>query len=367
MPKHTSHLFYTAVAVLLFAWTVLEWVRMVAAIFARVTGAPVEVDVCRHRRDMFATLAREFESTRERVPTSSSYAYLRAFERDSLGDLDKFAHLRLIASKFQRARCHSSSWRTTRNNIYERAFIEWGITSRYPTDGPLLFVLSVLGTFHQNAVSFDDARADGSSYANIAASRIFHLKSTSIHSSWSSVRAERQLFPPSTDRIVTQFFQHNTPPLLRADVLSIFIESGREADVLRDVHARILVVHYRDFLGVDENLSLVAPNNSGIVNLPPHPSGLDPTRPAPKYGHNLPALTQLAATNGYRLIWCIRRYPVAIYLHRSTSVHLAAESFFPTLSVRQCYSHRTKATGFKQDMEALWDLADGQRWRTSHI
>lgn len=361
-----SHLFYLLAACLLLVWSTLEWLRLVRSIADRVRGAR---SACSVRDEAYAAL---FAA----IASHGGVKYGLRTHSAQLPHPDDWKPVRHAAAHLQlvRARGVCTSWVTPHLSRHMRRQLEWSISARYPTDGPLFFILGVLGTRHNTLVSVDDASgADagaGAGFERLALALHPRARAVAVRNAWTAAHAARTSLPD--DALVLEWdsgastgaISESMPAKLRgvrADALGLFLERGQEERVLsllRRLEARVLVAHYRDFLGIGYPLlrKLNTSTNAGITDAS---AGLDPARPAPRAGYNLNALEQAAAKYGYRLVWCLRRMPIAVFIRDDED---DAHLFFPTLSVRSCFNHRASAPGFKPDVEALWDLAHGDLW-----
>lgn len=346
MRKRPVHAVYTAAAVLLFIWSVLEWLRLLRTFIDRLQGGR---SACSLRDETYTTLIRELQFAALSTGTARRiHADTQEFVAAFTPDLEtpwrrvRIASSRLLQiSKF----CDTPA----RKPPYD--LLEWTIASRYPTDGPLLHILSVIGFLHESIVVVDDARADGTAHAALAPAMVHNYHQLiSSHRSWSAAHSARQLYPPNA--LVLE--SGSTPSFTTTDALMLFMEHGTEAEILKKwiIRPRILVSHYRDFLGCCE--SLVRTTN---VTRIPFISGLDRARAAPTAGYSLGGLVALASKYRYRLVWCVRAYPIAIFVHQNED-----DLFLPTLTPSSCYARRASDRSFRADMEALWDISDGSLW-----
>ncbi len=350
MRKRPIHALYTAAALLLFVWSVLEWIRLMRTFLDRLQGRR---SACSVRDDIYSDLIRELQFAALSTGTvrrihADAHEFVAAFTPDSRAP---WRRLRLASSRLQRisALCGDKAQKPPYN------LLEWTVASRYPTDGPLLHLLAVLGFRYRTIVAIDDARADGTAHAGLAPAMVHQYhRLVSSHHSWSAAHAARQLYP--SDSLVTE--SGPAPTFTTTDALLLFQEHGMEAEVLklRNNRARILVSHYRDFLGCCN--SLFRTTNATRT---PFIAGLDRARAAPTAGYSLGGLVELASAHGYRLVWCLRAYPVAIFLLEDEG-----ELFFPTLETASCYARRASDRNFRADMEALWDISDGGLWAPVH-
>lgn len=373
MRKSTSRALQTCVAAILLAWSALESLRLTRSAFDRLAGAD---DVCALRNTAYAALLRELHVGASQPATSRLLRDQRDTTRPSAELLAQHRRIRRASSAFRRAARLGCTRPPPR--AATRPSLESSIYARYPLDGPLLTIISVLGARSRVIIDIDDARGAAAADLSVALVALHGWTAAVSRPAWTATRAAHIRFHAALAPHLLATLGHTAhaavvqrdshPPAAalraaratRADALVILAARGQELDLLRDAsHAqpRVLLVAYRDFLGP----TLALWRNASALPRRDSTLALDPLRGAPVAGYSLRALADLANQFGFRLVWCLRRFPIALFVHHSEQ---EAHLYFPTLRVTSCFAARASDSGFAADMEALWDVAHGDKWST---
>lgn len=176
----------------------------------------------------------------------------------------------------------------------------------------------------------------------------------SLHAVWSSYEAARQHYLQlssvmSGDVVVAEADMHNMYDMLqregfvgRLDFLSIQA-AGREVATVKLIHTgalrpRVLMVRYLDFWGMERRW-----------------------REGAGGGVSLLAMVAMANRLGYRLVWCLRNLPHAVFVDELAGV---GRDVLKTLRAKDCFRTRVKDVTWQRDAEVRWDAAQTLSWHS---
>lgn len=251
--------------------------------------------------------------------------------------------------------------------------LEFSLASRYPTDGVLLYLISVLGSTRRSFVEIDSAHGNGFFGAASVFAFAYNWTVFAMHESWTSYEAARVFYEQSpyvtvidTDRLwgrATQIAQqHGFGGGI--DVAAIFPGGGDDLSVLHDlaieyekagwIRPRILFLFFQDYWGDSDRVRV----SNATTQLFGVSDGVDTARARLYVGGSLPAVVRITRAAGYRMVWCLADTPIAFFVDQRASV---GTGLLPTISVNKCLRKRYSPM-WRRDAEAMWDEAQAFDW-----
>jgi hypothetical protein len=283
----------------------------------------------------------------------------------------------------------------------EMDLLEFSHGARYPIDGVLLYIFSVLGLRSRVAVELDGAQ--GSAGFRGCASLVLYngWDALVMHGRWSGYNRAQHFYEraaPGNDHLLTWRRKHFPESFVviaelqemknissiygdRLDVTKevnarfskhgvggdvdvvFLVLDGVEMDVwdgLTAVTPRVVVIFYQDYWGSEASVTRTSDALSAGEK--------DGTGRRRLYvGGSISALVSVALARGYRLIWCMRSAPIAFFERKPDDSNgmLDAATVLPSISTRACLSRRNSVS-WRKDMEAQWQNAQRHTW-TQHV
>lgn len=273
------------------------------------------------------------------------------------------------------AGCHA---RDVRYPLYE-----WSVISRYPLDGVLFYIFSVIGAKSRNSVEIDDAHGEGIVVASAGLSILHGWNTLLLYTTWSAQNVASKLFAQrdkvhtphrfSESHFAIREIRPQSSAVFQAlreegisgeiDLLMVYTDSGLDFDMLRESAAevrlrpRVVVAFYQDYWGADSMKARIA-NVTEYNTFHPR-GGRDAKRPLPYAGASIRALVQSARELHLRLAWCLSKFPIAIFVSEEG---LRNDRLLPTLTEHECIAKRYQDPFFRRDMEVQWDYAQRFDW-----
>jgi hypothetical protein len=265
-----------------------------------------------------------------------------------------------------------------------RDALEFGHIARYPVDGVLMYIMALLGTRSRRVIELDGARGDGVFRGAAALALYDGWNALTIYGLWSGYNAAQRYYESSERDSVSVWYKKHFPNS-RISVAEAELSTassaheaiskhgiGGEVDVvfllldgpewhvwetLTGISPRVVVLFYQDYWGADEML-VRRWNQSDATALVGESDNTDKGRRRLFVGASIRALEHLATKRGFRLVWCLRIAPIAIFIRNDQD---SAASLLPAMSTRRCLERR-ESTTWRRDMEGQWNSAQRFPW-----
>lgn len=288
----------------------------------------------------------------------------------------------------------------------DRAMLEFSVSSRYHTDGVLLYLTAIGGATRRAFVEIDAAPGAAAVGAAVLFAHAYNWSVHAVHEAWTGYEFARQLYlrhggDASTGtggatmttaaavvidagRLLGRTMQVSHAHAFggTVDIATLFAANGDDLllfDTFRSSssasssssrsrtndndHAkqiawltpRIVLLFYLDFWpsGVDR-WRTAAPHERA------KPDGVDHLRRRLYAGGSITAVVRVAARAGYRLVWCLGSAPIAVFAHTEADLPV------PTISDESCIDTRRRhSPTWTLDAEAMWDEAQQYHWNSS--
>lgn len=281
----------------------------------------------------------------------------------------------------------------------DRAMLEFSVSSRYHTDGILLYLTAIGGAVRRAFVEIDGAPGAAAVGAAVLFAHAYNWSVHAVHEAWTGYEFARQLYlreskggartgsTGATAVVVidagrllgrTMQVSHAHGFGGTVDIAALFAANGDDLllfDTFRSSsgssrsrtndsnHAfqvawltpRIVLVFYLDFWppGVDR-WRTAAPHERA------KPDGVDRLRRRLYAGGSIAAVVRVAARAGYRLVWCLGSAPIAVFAHAGADLPV------PAISEESCIDARRRhSPTWTLDAEAMWDEAQQYHWNSS--
>lgn len=266
---------------------------------------------------------------------------------------------------------------------YQRDGLEFALCARYPIDGVLLYIFGVLGARNKVALELDGAAGAGVFRGSAGLALLNGWNALLVYRKWSAFSAMQQYFDSSVGDGVSGWRKKHFPDssVVVAEESALFsnvndaiarngVSGGVDAMFLMldgpDLHAweqlsivspRVVLLFYQDFWGHSTKATRFwnftdDDSNRGETD------GVDQGRRRLFVGASIAATVDTANNLGFRLVWCLRAAPIAIFLRSNEDPnHL----LLPPVSLKSCLSRRRSAK-WLLDMEAQWDRAQRFSW-----
>jgi hypothetical protein len=265
-----------------------------------------------------------------------------------------------------------------------RDALEFGHIARYPVDGVLMYIMALLGTRSRSVIELDGARGDGLFRGAAAFALYDGWNALTIHSLWSGYNVAQIYYESSTRGSASVWHKKHFPdsritvaevefsPLssvheaiskygIGGDVDIVFLlPDGPEWHIweaLTGISPRVVVLFYQDYWGEEEML-VRRWNQSDTTALVGESDGVDSGRRRLFVGGSIRAVEHLAIKRGFRLVWCLRIAPIAIFIRNDQDL---AAYLLPAMSTRRCLERR-KSSEWRRDMEGQWNSAQRFAW-----
>lgn len=265
----------------------------------------------------------------------------------------------------------------------QRHSLEFGLVSRYPTDGILLYVFAVLGARDKMVIEMDGASGSGIFRGSACFTLLHGWNAVLLYQKWSGFNTAHQYYEDSSPGGAFLWRKLNFPDSvvivaeeneLRGAANETIARNGvgGSVDLLYllldgyDLHTwknvtiispRVVVLFYQDFWGHKIKASRIC-NFSEHVNSCGETDMVDTGRKRLYNGGSIAAIASTAKKLGYRLIWCLRSAPIALFLKTIEDPH---NLLFKTVRTKDCVSQR-ESPEWRLDMEAQWDYAQRFSW-----
>lgn len=303
----------------------------------RLLFSAASVNICRELEDTHKRLLRELRLLRK---TPSAYGHKMVRQVSS----------KLMSiSRFSQAK----SCRALRPN---RRKLEFSIADS-PLDGVLLYIVSVVGVRRKVIVHVDSSHAATSIGSYLA--RYYSWTLVTVCEKWTGYEATRKYFELDrqvsvldTGELKGKLGKHLAREHIAGnfDVLVLFPQNGAELSLMAsldmELRPRILAMLYQDYWG-KESRSRVGKGEMDVDG-----------RDRLFTGGSLSAMVRVGERVGYRLVWCMRSIPVAIFVDANGGV---GDGVLKTRKVKECIGNDIV---WKRDAEAKWDLAQKYSWET---
>lgn len=261
----------------------------------------------------------------------------------------------------------------------DRAALEFATLSRYPIDGVLQYILGLIGVRNRKVVELEGSSGAGLFYGSAALSAYNGFNALVALSLWTGFNEAQQYyegvgsvtsvaafrkshFPDSAMRLdEADFSLSNVDDLIRqnvyggdVDVLFAVLDGSEYAlwEKLSAAVPRVVVMFYQDYWGATAKVFRSKDNSPHVAR--GEVDGLDPGRRRLYTGASLAALIEMGSRHGYRLTWCLRAAPIAIFV-------IGHEHLLPTVSPASCLAGRASKS-WQRDMEAQWHIAQRFAW-----
>ncbi|KAI0559564.1 hypothetical protein FGB62_142g044 [Gracilaria domingensis] len=238
------------------------------------------------------------------------------------------------------------------------------VSARSPLQNVLLYITSVTGATKKAFIEIDSSRAHGQLFGG----KVFTQNGWSgivMHERWSAYEACRAHYEQVQKSLsgtearievidagaisdIERFnsLLHTADGAGILDVMMIFAGGGRDINLLSGIHSsaarpRILALFYQAYWGMMDRSRI----GDGDTD--------EGGRERLFTGASLPALVRMAAKVRYRLIWCLRNEPIAIFIREEEGHGIR------TRSPNSCMALSAE---WKRDAEAMWDLAQRYDW-----
>ncbi|CAN8076223.1 unnamed protein product [Agarophyton chilense] len=233
-----------------------------------------------------------------------------------------------------------------------------------PLQNVLIYITSIVGATKKTFIEIESSRAHGQLYAG----HIF------MQNGWSGIVLQERWSAYEACRVHYEHFQkplqgieakvevvdagiisdiERLNSLLNTvdgagtvDAMLILAGGGRDINLISHIHLsvarpRILALFYQAYWGSADRSRV----GDGVSD--------EDGRERLFTGASLPALVRITAKTRYRLIWCLRREPIAIFIREEEHHEIR------TLSPKSCMALSTE---WRRDAEAMWDLAQQYEW-----
>lgn len=284
--------------------------------------------------------------------------------------LPLLSKLRRQSSRFLRLRDSNADCKIP--PIMRRKYIEYSLSSRYHTDGVILYLIAVLGSTRNSFVEIDGAHGAAFFGAATVTAIAFNWSTHAIHETWTSYDAASRFYDkhPNVDvidagRLLGHEMKIGATHLFggAVDIAAVFPRGGDEISFLKTfnhkvawIRPRLLFLFFQDYWG--------SADRSRVSNSSYQRDGRSDRRDWSRnrlfVGASLPGVERVAHLAGYRLVWCLASAPIAFFVDARASV---GHHLLPTLAVDECLKVRFN-TMWRRDAERMWDDAQAFEWKT---
>ena len=224
-----------------------------------------------------------------------------------------------------------------------------------PLDGVLLYILSVVGARKKVIAHVDSSRQA----SGIGSYLVRHHSWTlvTVCEKWSGFEATRKYFEHDSEAAIldTGHLNGNLKDHLGKqnvagiiDALVMFPEHGADIPIMvqlnEELRPRVLVMFYQDYW------STASRSRVGRGDMDAN------GREVLFTGASLTALVIIGRRIGYRLVWCLKQAPIALFVDEKA---LVAEGLLKTKQVQECFRYNEL---WRRDAEAKWDEAQKYKW-----
>lgn len=263
------------------------------------------------------------------------------------------AHLRRLSTRYLRLRA-SIPPRTCPPSRPPKLSLEFTLASRAPTDGVLLYLLSVLGTTRKQVLEIDNCPDKTAAGVAVLLAHVgWHV--VALHERWTGFEAARIFYishPNSNvvdaagpiDATRAKALTRSSFIVGRIDLAIFRPGGGRELAMLRmlanpsELRPRIALVDFRRFWGMANRTRLGGNDDREFV------------------GGSMVAVAQLVQNAGFRVVWCLRKWPGLVMVDARAGV---GDGVLESIDMRECLPQDDVS---RRDAEAMWDAAQRFTW-----
>lgn len=259
--------------------------------------------------------------------------------------------------------------------------LEFSVTSKYPIDGILLYMISILGSTSRTFIEIDHSSGKQFFGAASTFATIFNWSVYTMYETWSSYESARLFY---LNYQHNTFVHDSTPRVLESltkytfggnvDIAAIFPGGGDELLIIKSFinvtwfRPRLFLCFYQDYWSLEHDK--IRTSNS-TIQLKGIKDGVDNGRNRLFVGGSLKAVVRIAGIAGYKLVWCMSSTPIAFFIDMTTQDDNdddMNELLLPSITTSECLKQRTRYQGGRKwhlDAEAMWDDAQMFQWKPS--
>jgi hypothetical protein len=263
-----------------------------------------------------------------------------------------------------------------------RQALEFATLARYPVDGVMQYLLGLIGVRSKTVVELDGSPGAGCFFGSAALAMYNGFSALVVHALWSGYNQAQSYYEGSSGMLVgnnaTMFRKTHFPDAsLRlsedavtattvdevvrrnayggeVDAMFAMLDGGEYVvwEKVAVVVPRLVLMFYQDYWGSEARL--VRSMNESLSSTAGETDAADTCRRRLYVGASVAAFVELGRRKGYRLAWCLRSAPIAIFVHID-------EPFLPQITPADCLASR-KSKVWQRDMEAQWQSAQRFSW-----